>query len=255
MRLSLDGGATFPILLGAATGETTSLSFPVPNTPTTHARVKLTAWDTLGNPVSDVSDADFQIISLAQVNTTLSTVTASPTTVVGGGTVRVTVTLSAAAPSGGASVPLASTSPTIAPVPASVVVPAGSTAASVSVATKTVSASTAVTVAAAYGGVTRTTSFTVTPSSTTAPPPATDSVSVTRAEYATSKRELRVEATGSSSSATSKVYVAATGELVGTLPNLGGGKYGGQLTWATNPQRITVRSSGGGSATASVVAK
>ena len=111
------------------------------------------------------------------------------------------------------------------------------------------------TVAAAYGGVTRTTSFTVTPSSTTAPPPATDSVSVTRAEYATSKRELRVEATGSSSSATSKVYVAATGELVGTLPNLGGGKYGGQLTWATNPQRITVRSSGGGSATASVVAK
>jgi hypothetical protein len=82
-----------------------------------------------------------------------------------------------------------------------------------------------------------------------------DKVSVTRAEYTVSQKELRLEATGSSSSATLKAYVAATNELIGTLSNLGGGKYGFQGAWPTNPQSVVVRSSGGGSATASVVAK
>jgi len=52
-----------------------------------------------------------------------------------------------------------------------------------------------------------------------------------------------------------KVYVNATGELIGTLSNNGGGKYSGQFSWSTNPQTILVKSSLGGSATKTVTAK
>ncbi|HEU4837288.1 MAG TPA: hypothetical protein VFS90_22850 [Pyrinomonadaceae bacterium] len=66
---------------------------------------------------------------------------------------------------------------------------------------------------------------------------------------------MRVEATSTSSSATLRVFVTSTGALIGTLSNNGGGQYRGELSSSTNPQNITVRSSLGGVATASVVAK
>ncbi|MCZ7569741.1 MAG: hypothetical protein M5U01_14325 [Ardenticatenaceae bacterium] len=95
---------------------------------------------------------------------------------------------------------------------------------------------------------------TATPAPTMTSVPA-DSVSITRAEYTVSKQQLRVEATSTSSTATLRVYVTATGALIGTLQNNGSGRYSGQFNWATNPQQITVRSSLGGSATQTVVLK
>ena len=61
VRLSTDGGATFPILLATTTGGATTASFQVPNTPTTRARVRVTSWDTGGNSASAVSANDFTI--------------------------------------------------------------------------------------------------------------------------------------------------------------------------------------------------
>ncbi|HVG34600.1 MAG TPA: hypothetical protein VM911_16140, partial [Pyrinomonadaceae bacterium] len=88
------------------------------------------------------------------------------------------------------------------------------------------------------------------------PAPATaDTVSISLAQYETSKRTLRVEATSTRSTATLQVFIAAGGQLIGTLTNNGGGKYSGQFNIATNPQSINVRSSAGGSATRAVVAK
>jgi hypothetical protein len=89
----------------------------------------------------------------------------------------------------------------------------------------------------------------------TAPPPAADTVSVTRAEYDGANRRLRVEATSTSSSATLRVHVSSTDALIGTLTNNGGGRYSGDLGWSTNPQSITVRSSLGGTATRAVTLK
>jgi len=80
-------------------------------------------------------------------------------------------------------------------------------------------------------------------------------VNITRAEYDSGKRVLRVEATSTSSSATLRVFVTSTGQLLGTLSNGGGGQYRGEFSASTNPQNITVRSSLGGEATRSVVAK
>lgn len=75
------------------------------------------------------------------------------------------------------------------------------------------------------------------------------------ADYVTSKRELRVEVSDSSSTATLRAYVTSTGALIGTLSNSGGGKYKAQFTVSTNPQNVTVRSSLGGSASKAVTLK
>ena len=99
---------------------------------------------------------------------TLSTLALNPTSVTGGTQSSTgTVTLSRAAPSGGAAVSLASNNTTAARVPTSVTVAAGATTASFTVSTSAASASAAVTISAAYGGTTRTAALTVNP----APPP------------------------------------------------------------------------------------
>jgi hypothetical protein len=85
--------------------------------------------------------------------------------------------------------------------------------------------------------------------------PAGDTVGIQRAEYTASNRTLRVEATSTRTNATLQVLVTSSGQVIGTLTNNGGGKYGGQLSWTANPQNITVQSSFGGSATRAVTLK
>ncbi len=99
---------------------------------------------------------------------------------------------------------------------------------------------------------------TPTPTSSSAPTPTatpavTDTVSITRAEYTASKRELRIQATSSSSSATLTAYVTSTGQLIGTLVSNSNGRYSLQINWPSNPQSITVRSNLGGSANKAVL--
>jgi hypothetical protein len=185
---------------------------------------------------------------------TLSALTLNPTSVVGGNTSQGTVTLTAAAPSGGAVVTLASNNTALATVPASVTIAGGATSASFTVTTRSVTTSTSVTVSAAYGGVTRTATLTVT-AQAAPPPPSTDTVAIQIAEYSSGNRVLRVEATSTNASATLRVYVSSTDALIGTLRNEGGGRYRGDFSWSSNPQSITVRSSLGGSATRSVIVK
>ena len=102
----------------------------------------------------------------------LSAVGVSPSSVVGGNTSKGTVTLTTGAPSGGALVSLSSANPSVAAVPASVTVAAGASTASFTVTTSSVAANTSVGITATYGGVSRTTTLTVTPVSTS--PPSSD---------------------------------------------------------------------------------
>jgi hypothetical protein len=179
---------------------------------------------------------------------TLTALTLNPTAVTGGASAQGTITLSAAAPS--ATTVSLSSSSALANVPASVVVPAGASSASFSVGTTSVNSAASVTISAVLGGVTRSATLTVNPATTAA-----DTVAVQRAEYDSGKRTLKVEASSSRSTATLSVYVTSSGQLLGTLSSNGGGKFSGQLSVATNPQNITVRSNGGGSATKAVAAK
>ena len=93
----------------------------------------------------------------------LSALALNPASVVGGNSSTGTVTLTAAAPSGGAVVSLSDNS-TATTVPASVTVPAGATSATFTVTTASVTAATTSTISAAFGGVTRTAALTVNPS-------------------------------------------------------------------------------------------
>ena len=94
-----------------------------------------------------------------------------------------------------------------------------------------------------------------TPIATPTPVPAIDTINIQRAEYQRSSRWLRVEATGTEPSATLRVYVTATDALIGTMKSNGDGRFSAQLSWPTNPNNITVRSSFGGFATRAVTVK
>jgi len=93
---------------------------------------------------------------------TVSNMTLNPTTVVGGNNSTGTVTLSAAAPSGGDVVSLSSNS-AAASVPGSVTVAAGSTTASFTVTTSSVTSTTNVSITATIGASSFETSLTITP--------------------------------------------------------------------------------------------
>ncbi len=112
---------------------------------------------------------DFEVSSSASAPVTLSSLTVNPTSVVGGNSSTGTVTLSAAAPAGGATVALSSSNTIVARTPASVTVAAGATSATFTIGTSAVSASTAVTISGTYSGVTKSASLTVTPAAPPAP--------------------------------------------------------------------------------------
>ena len=159
-----------------------------------------------------------------------------------------TVTLTARAPAGGATVALFSSNPVVATVPASVTVPAAATSASF--AGSTVGCvSTVVTVSGTYEGVTRSAEITVTP------PTSTETISIQQADYFVNRQELRVAAKDTDSTTTLRVDVTSTGEAIGQLTKGGDGTYRGQFKWPVNPQNITVRSSLCGSGTKAVTRK
>jgi hypothetical protein len=99
---------------------------------------------------------------------TLSSISLSPSTVVGGNTSQGTATLTSAAPSGGTLVSLSSSNTSAATVPSSITIAAGSTSRTFTVTTSTVTASTPVTISGSSGAA-RTATLTVTPAGSTAP--------------------------------------------------------------------------------------
>ena len=92
---------------------------------------------------------------LPAIPTALSNVTASLSSILGGQTLRLTVTLSSIAPAGGVVVNLQTSDPTLAAVTSSVTVPAGAISVSTMVATQPVTAARGVTVAATLNGITK----------------------------------------------------------------------------------------------------
>jgi hypothetical protein len=179
---------------------------------------------------------------------TISALTLNPSTVSGGSAATGTVTLSARAQTA-TMVELISSS-AAATAPASVNVASGESTANFTINTTQVASTTTATITASVNGSAGSASLTV-----NAAPPSADTISITRAEYATSKANLRVEATSSRTNATLQLFVTSTGQLVGTLANNGGGKFSGQFSWSVNPQNVTVRSNLGGAKSSAVTAK
>jgi hypothetical protein len=159
----------------------------------------------------------------------------------------------AGAAPGGVTVTLSSSNPAIATVSPSVLtIPQGAASARFTISTAPVSAPVSVNISATDGTKSSGQGLVIWPP---------DSVSVTLAQYDRAKGQLAVEATTTAcsgcgaSTATLTVFVTATGETIGILPQDSIGKYKGQLAWPVNPQTITVKSNQGGASTVTVVAK
>jgi hypothetical protein len=145
---------------------TTSIGFPnSTTTPTIEAAVLNSIVHTGINVVTGAVPTPFGIASVGL----------SPATVVGGGVVQGTVTMTAAAPAGGALVTLQSTDTSVATTPASVTVPAGAKSATFAIATSAVAAATSANIAGGFAGGFLTTTLHVNPPSAPAPvtPPVT----------------------------------------------------------------------------------
>jgi hypothetical protein len=152
---SNNAAATVPASVTVGAGATTSPVFTITTTAVT-ATTNVTISATYGGVTGT---------STLTVNPPApAAVTLSPATVIGGNTTtQNTVTLTGAAPTGGAVVTLASNNPA-ATVPASVTVAAGAPTSPVfSITTTAVTAATSVTISATYGGVTATGTLTVNP--------------------------------------------------------------------------------------------
>ena len=151
---SNNAAATVPASVTVLAGATTA-TFTV-NTTTVAAVTAVTITATNGA----VSKTATLTVIPAATGPALSTLTLSAASVTAGKTVTGTVTLTAAAPAGGAVVTLASNN-AAATVPATVTVAAGATTATFTVTANTVAAATAVTLTATYAGVSKTAALTV----------------------------------------------------------------------------------------------
>ena len=148
--------ATVTVPAGATSASFTATTFAVGNTT---AQLVATLGDTMLFAALGVTQAS---------SVTLSTLTLNPTTVAGGSSSTGTVTLSAAAPTGGAVVNLSDNS-AAATVPASVTVSAGTTSRTFSVTTSVVASPTPITISGSFGGATRSATLTVNPPAAPAP--------------------------------------------------------------------------------------
>jgi hypothetical protein len=255
LQASYDGGRTWHILAKDLPASARSYNWELPPAASlADVRVRVIVRDIRFQNNSSGGDRSFSIGTGTPPPppppaVSLVSVTLNPTSVQGGNASQGTVTLSDAAPAGGSVVTLASSNTAVAGVPASVTVPAGAASATFTVATNTVTSTTTATITGTFNSVQRSATLTITA------PPQGDTVTITRADYVTSKRSLQVEATSTGTGAVLNVYVTSTNVLIGTLNPVGGGGFKGKFTVATNPQNITVRSSLGGSASRAVTVK
>lgn len=157
---NLPGSASVPATVTVPAGAT-SATFEITTFPVDNTTVQLSA--TLGGTTQ------FAALGITRASSvTLSALSVSPATLVGGSSSTGTVTLSAAAPSGGTVVALSDDS-AAASVPASVTVAAGTTSRTFTVTTSAVTASTSVVVSGTAGGVTRSATLTLNPPTPAAP--------------------------------------------------------------------------------------
>ena len=151
-----------------------SSSASVPSTVTVPAGSSSTTFSIATTPVSSADTVTVTAMcngvtktsSLTIHEPALSSLTVTPTSVTGGTSSKGTVTLSGPAPGSGTTVLLSDNS-SAASVPASVVVPSGSSSATFTISTSSVTSTGSATISAVYGGVTKTATLTVTPAAVT----------------------------------------------------------------------------------------
>lgn len=161
------GGQVVPLSSNNTSAATVPASVTVPAGASSATFVVTSKAVTASTPVTlSATISGSSYTAAVTVNpSTAGTLSVSPSTVGGGQSALGTVTLSSAAQAGGVNVPLASSNPPVAAVPASVTVPAGATTATFTVTTTSVTSATSITLSATIGNSTPTAALTVNPGS------------------------------------------------------------------------------------------
>jgi hypothetical protein len=146
--------ATPPVSVTVPAGATTSPAFTI----TTKAVTTATPVTIFGNYNGASKSAVLTVNPPA-----LASLKLGATSMKGGSTTRVTVTLSGPAPAGGAIVMLTSNNAVVASPPTTVTVAAGATSSAFTITTTAVTANTGVSITATYGGATKAVNLAVTP--------------------------------------------------------------------------------------------
>lgn len=158
----------FPDAFISYRGSVSGTSVPLTGVATVTWYWRVQAADRAGN-LSAWSPAFTLLLGSTSAPASLASVSMSPTSVIGGSASQGTVSLSGAAPSGGAVVTLTDNAAAVS-IPANVTIPAGASSTTFSATTIAVSASTTATITASYGGVNRTATLTVSPQATSGLP-------------------------------------------------------------------------------------
>jgi len=137
-------------------GGATSASFGITTT-----AVTTTTATSLSATYSGVTKTTTFTVNPPAVAPSLAGISVQPSSLAGGAQASATVTLTQAAPAGGVVVTLRSSNTKVATVPSSIVIPAGATTRTFTVATDPVKRSTSVTISATYAGTTRKATLTV----------------------------------------------------------------------------------------------
>jgi hypothetical protein len=180
---------------------------------------------------------------------TIASVSISPASLFGmfgGNPAMGTVTLSGPA-ADGVVISLASANPAVIALPTTVSVAPGATTATFPLSALSVTENVPVTVSGSFQGSTVTGPVTVLKG--------TDTVAVTKAEFTVRQNQVKVESTSTDSAAILRVFNATTGVLVGTMSNVGRGKFVGQFVAGGPFTSVAVQSSQGGLKIAPVAQK
>lgn len=169
------------------------------------------------------------------------------TPVTGGESLQGTVVLTNPATGTGVTVNLVSGAPALATVPATVLVPAGSTIASFTGTTVKVASTKTTKIYAAYHGITLSTTLTVNPE---------PSVTIVDAQYLSITKVIKVAATTQLPHSVLTFGIDPAGPALGTLTwEAKSGNFQGSAPLPTAPSMVIVWNSNGGSATSTVVVK
>jgi hypothetical protein len=230
--------ATVPATVVVPAGATTA-SFPI----ATNAAAPPTIVQLMAAVQNVPRTANLSVNAATPAGPSLSSVSATPSSLTGGSAATGTVTFSGA--TDGAEVQLASSNPAVLQVPASTIVNGRASSGAFAISTSAVTATTTVTITARWFGVTRTTTVTVRPGA----PAAADRVAIKKATW--KKGLLTIEATSTNPNAILSVF-GRSGNFMFTLTNNGGGRFSDQRGFVFSPEFITVRSNFGGSASATL---
>src|SRR5438105_1542319 len=157
--ISLSSGSSavsVPAQASIAQGST-SATFAIATT-----AVSTTTSTTLSASYGGTTKTTTFTVTPAPTGPSLASLSLNRSSVVGGSAATGTVTLTGAAPNGGASVALSSSNPQSPSVPPNVIVAAGSTSATFTVSTAATKKNTVATISAVYAGVTKTTTIKIT---------------------------------------------------------------------------------------------